>query len=88
MKIVDKRTGDKVIETLVKEIAIGTVFSGKITHDHNSIYLRIWEGIVDLKRPNHTWNIVEMERNCPKAPPLKVEKFTALDATLMINGIL
>lgn len=51
MKIVDKRRENVA---LVGDISMGTVFSGSIG-DHSSIFLRTYDGAVDLKEPSKTW---------------------------------
>ncbi len=41
--------------TPAREVPVGTVFFGTI-RDEPSVFLRIFEGIVDLKNPGETWS--------------------------------
>lgn len=59
----------------VTDIPVGAVFSGTIVG--NSIYLRDYEGIVDLQYPRNTW---------PKQTPVPiVSNYRELNAELIVS---
>ncbi len=41
--------------TLAKDVPVGTVFFGAI-RDDPSVYLKVFEGVVDLQKPGETWS--------------------------------
>ncbi len=47
-------------KTLAKNLPVGTVFFGSIAE--SSVFLRIYEGVVDLRRPDQTWTFPGNEK--------------------------
>lgn len=47
-------------KTLAKGVPVGTVFFGSIRAEP-SVFLRIYEGVVDLRRPGQTWTFTDSQ---------------------------
>lgn len=47
-------------KTRAKDVPIGTVFFGSIAEP--SVFLRIYEGVVDLRAPRQTWTFPRSEK--------------------------
>lgn len=54
MKITDERKDSGVVLNIGK-IPMGTVFSGNLVGYEDTIFLRIYDGIVSLEDPDKTW---------------------------------
>ena len=53
MKIRHKENAETT-DKLVKDIPVGTVFSGEILY--TGVYLKTYDEIVDLRNPSNTWD--------------------------------
>jgi len=67
---------EKVVERtiLVSDIVIGTVFGGILNYD--SVYLRVFSGVVDLQNPCRDW---------PVGKTLSISLYRELDAELIVS---
>jgi len=80
MKItVEHKSTPRVIDGRL--IEVGTVFRGKVgIHHEPSLFLRTYDQIVDLERPNHVWSM------SGRPTPLHIENYVEHDVEIIDRG--